>query len=277
VAELPEGELLFHYTTRAAAFEHILPTEKLRFSPYRAMRDPLENKAWRPPPAAYWSSAAQGKPGDSGHPETNYWQFNAWASEIWDQAHLLAFTVDADDYSEEAKAFGRGCARARMWEQYGEAHAGVCLVFDRNLLVETINESLEAQDLASPYHHRVEYTEAGKRPWALEPDMLTSEVTQERVAKFIEDHHDELFFLKAKDWRSEYEYRFVVTAPPDLDGHFVNFGDSLRCIVAGERFPDWQIAGALDLAAAQGADALRLDWDNEPFLTTLLPDSERPW
>jgi hypothetical protein len=32
---LEHGKVLFHYTTRSAAFEHILPDKQLRFSPYR--------------------------------------------------------------------------------------------------------------------------------------------------------------------------------------------------------------------------------------------------
>jgi hypothetical protein len=277
MAQLPDGDFLYHYTTRDRAFEHILAKGKLRFSPYRAMRDPLENKAWRPQPAAYWSTLAQGEPGDPGHPETNYWQFNAWAAEIWDQAHLLAFTVDADDYSPEHETFARGWARARMWEQYGEGHAGVCLVFDRDCLVANLTDSLQGQDLATPYHRPVEYTESGKEPLQLGIDMLTEEVSPQRVSTYIEANHDSLFFLKALDWRSEYEYRFVVTAPPTDGGILAEFGDSLVSVVGGEKFPDWQIAGALELAANHEAEALQLHWDNEPYLIQLRQDSDRPW
>lgn len=277
MAELPNGDLLYHYTTRQRAFEQILPTARLRFSPYTAMRDPLENKAWRLPPAAYWISAAQGQPGDPGHPETNYWQFNAWAAEIWAQAHLLAFTMDADDYSLENEVFGRGWARARMWEQYGEGHAGVCLVFDRHRLIENVAESLERQNLARPYHGRVEYTESGKEPLRLTEDMLKEEVSQERVAAFIEANQSSLFFLKALDWRSEYEYRFAVTASPGGEGVFVEFGDALLGLVAGEKFPDWQVAGALELANRYESKALRLHWDNRPYLIQLRQNSARPW
>ena len=51
----PEG-LLAHYTSAAVAFEDILPTGKLRMSPYKRMKDLAENKdivpgtAWRGAP-----------------------------------------------------------------------------------------------------------------------------------------------------------------------------------------------------------------------------------
>jgi hypothetical protein len=97
------------------------------------------------------------------------------------------------------------------------------------------------------------------------------------VAAFIEDKHDSLFFLKALDWRSEYEYRFVVTASPGGEGVFVEFGDALVGVVAGEKFPDWQVAGALELANRHESKALQLHWDNQPYLIQLQQDSARPW
>jgi hypothetical protein len=240
------------------------------------MRDPLENKAWRPQPAAYWADPAKGAPGDPGHPETNYWQLTAWAAEIWDQAHLLAFTVDADDYLPEKEVFSRGWARARMWEQYGEDHSGVCLVFDQARLTAAIEGSLQSQELAMPYHHAVEYAESGKDELVLGADMLSGEITTARVAAYIEANPDTLFFLKARDWRSEYEYRFVVTTPPG-EGLFVDYADSLVAVIGGEKFPDWQIPGARGLTEIQDAQALRLHWDNQPFLIDLRQESERPW
>jgi hypothetical protein len=164
-----------------------------------------------------------------------------------------------------------------MWEQYGEGHAGVCLAFDRDRLIANLTESLERQGLASPYHRPVEYTESGKEPLLLGADMLTDEVSPERVAAYIEANHDSLFFLKALDWRSEYEYRFVVTAPPGDSGIFAHFGDSLLGFIGGEKFPDWQIAGALEIAARHEAEVLQLQWDNRPYLIELRQNSERPW
>lgn len=45
------------------------------------------------------------------------------------------------------------------------------------------------------------------------------------------------------DWASEHEYRFVVTAP-DQEYVRVGFGDALKAVIVGERFPAWQRPGA---------------------------------
>lgn len=48
-----------------------------------------------------------------------------------------------------------------------------------------------------------------------------------------------LFFLKTRDWETEFEYRFVLTAP-DTDQVFAEYGDALEAVIVGEKFPQWQ-------------------------------------
>jgi len=38
-------DYFFHYTTREAAFAHILPERQLRLSPYSKVNDPMESKS----------------------------------------------------------------------------------------------------------------------------------------------------------------------------------------------------------------------------------------
>jgi hypothetical protein len=113
----PEG-LLAHYTDASAAFEHILPTGKLHMSPYRLMRDPVENKDILP------SIAWRGDPPDAGRAiDEVYAQLKA----ARDRMRVLSFTHDADRRAEYA-GFDCCWSRPRMWEQYGDKHRGVCLL-----------------------------------------------------------------------------------------------------------------------------------------------------
>jgi hypothetical protein len=116
--DYPVGELFYHYTRRSAAFEHILPTRKLRFSPYARMKDPLENKPW--PLAAPYDL--------TGRRDLDREGLKAAARDLhdldgeWASAKLLALTVDAETgyENDSAKPFGGGWSRARMWEQYAQ-------------------------------------------------------------------------------------------------------------------------------------------------------------
>ena len=152
-----DGTWLFHYTTRRAAFEDILPKKRMRFSPYTEMRDPLENK-W-----LFNSSYTipTGMPDDDpNHPDRTQAFLEARAAAIRESAKVLSLTLDAPGF-EEAPLFGRGWARARMWEQYAENHAGVCLLFRRDAIIERVTESLRSQGLPGPYNRRVAYTQRG--------------------------------------------------------------------------------------------------------------------
>lgn len=147
-----------------------------------------------------------------------------------------------------------------MWEQYAEQHAGVCLLFERKQLAERVRESLLGQDFPPPYHRTVEYTPEGPGGGlTLDLGSLAGKVTPEMVATYIEDHHDELFFLKTDDWRTEVEYRFVVTAMSN-EAVFVDYGDALHAVIVGEKFPTWQRAGAIETCREVKAEPLHLDW-----------------
>jgi hypothetical protein len=250
------GAWLFHYTTRKAAFEHILPTKRLRFSPYTEMRDPLENK-W------LFNSSYTVPTGmrddDPNHPARAQSFLEARAAVIRESAKVLSLTLDAEGF-EEAPLFGRGWARARMWEQYAENHAGVCLLFKRDALTKRVTESLRAQGLPGPYNRPVIYTQRGTGGGLrLNLDEI-DRLDEQFVNELVEAHNDQLFFLKTTDWETEHEYRFVVTSPAD---HFVyaDLGDDvLDAVIVGEHLPRWEWPGVIQSCEDAGAAALRLEW-----------------
>jgi hypothetical protein len=255
--DYPPGEFFYHYTTRSAAFEQILPTGKLRLSPYARVNDPLESKPW----------TLQGRWGigpdlDLERPERAFRDFVQGAHVIWASAKLLALTIDAEKgYGGKARPFGRGWSRARMWDQYAEQHQGVCLLFRRRKLRRHVLQSLNAQGLAAAYNKPVRYTAGGPAERILQLDLgaLAEDVTPAFVTRFVEDHNDDLFFLKTRDWETEHEYRFVVTAS-DGDYVFVEYADALEAVILGERFPPWQRAGALETCAKAGANIAQMTW-----------------
>lgn len=249
--DLAVDKYFFHYTTREAAFSHILPSGKLRFSTYEAMRDPLENRGWRF--TGEWGL----DPADPDAPEKEFILFDGAAQAIRRQSRLLALTVDAPGASQE-RPFSRGFSRARMWEHYGEVHLGVCLVFDQKRLTANLTASVKEQAGLEPYHRAVTYTETGRVDSTLKlgSNRFTSAAD---AAAYIEDHKDELFFLKTSDWETEYEYRFVTTVEDERPLH-VDYGDALEAVIVGGRFPDWERAGAIEACRSAQAEALELDW-----------------
>jgi hypothetical protein len=233
------------------------------------MRDPLENKL--PPLQASYDVSLFTNEVEMKRRSDTMFAISDVFERIWESARLLALTIDASEgYTGDAAPFGRGWSRARMWEQYSESHRGVCLVFARDELAEHIEKSLVALALPQPYHREVDYTEQG--PAGAIPRLDLEEfvetaraggdvVEEAAVARFVEDHHDPLFFLKTLDWATEYEYRFVVTAPHQEYVH-VGFADALKAVVVGERFPPWQRPGAIAACKQAGAMPFHLGWSS---------------
>jgi hypothetical protein len=230
------------------------------------MRDPAENKEWHFS-GGTWDPERQ----SAIDPIGMALEFNPLANTIRERARLLAFTRDKKVEPEFAQDFGRGWSRARMWEYYAEKHAGVCLLFDKVSLTRNICESLEGQGLFQPYHRPVEYELWGPYGQTLDLSFFANRaMNAASVAEYIEAHNDQLFFVKALDWETENEYRFVMTAPEDQDDVFVEYADSLEAVIVGEKFPDWERPGAIKACRRSGADPLGLDWsERRPRLANL--------
>lgn len=267
---IDESKSLFHYTTRDAALGSILPSRRFRFSSFDAMRDPFENQDWALPGGGAIRDA------DSDKADRRYFEFLHIANAVKRRARLAAFSA-----AGESDGFfnNHGWSRASMWQHYGEAHRGVCLVFDRELLISAASDSLRAAGLPSPYFKPVKY----ELDFRYDPTIELSEevvsldgsALKEFVFRFVEDHHEDLFYRKSRDWSNEMEYRFVVTAPDYFDQPVeVNIEKALTGIIVGARFPDWAVSGALEIANHMNVLAKKVTWlSHEPFLTKLKPSA----
>jgi hypothetical protein len=246
------GPWLAHYTLAATAFEHIIPKGQLRLSPYRLMRDPAENKDLLPAAAA---------PRGQEHPVQEYLAAVGKLKDERDRVRLLSLTADVH-YERHAKVFGCCWARPRLWEQYADAHRGVCLVFQRALLEEALQNGL-GEDRVS--FGEVEYTPEGISDSAAtflhDQRLMDAATRDEAMARYLIDHRDELFFLKSEDWAAEHEVRAVLTGSDDEYAH-AGYGQALVAVVLGEGFPRWQIAGAREVCEKAGTALAQVRWLN---------------
>ena len=246
----PEGQLA-HYTSASVVFEHILPSAQLRMSPYRAMRDPAENKDLVPGTAGW---------GD-GPGIADYARALDEIKRVRDSMRVLSMTQDAPGGTGQ---FGCCWARPRMWEQYGDLHRGACLVFHRERLQTILREDWAPRRTAY-YLGEVRYTRAGIAESAsrtlIDDRILKGEPTDraDALAEYIQRYHKDFFFLKTDDFATEYEYRAVVLAPSD-DFAFVQYKDALAAVVVGEHFASWQLAGAAKACDAAGVELRRVYW-----------------
>jgi hypothetical protein len=181
----PEG-LMAHFTSAATAFDHILmPGGKLRLGRYGRMQDPAENKDVVP------NFEVPSEPPDAQQ------RVEAAFRAHRDRMLVLCLTRDADVRAQESPQFDCCWARPRMWEQYGDRHRGVCLLFDAARLEHAISEAYPEHAI---YKGTVTYSREGIARSCVQRIVVVSSVADEDltrvVSEYTDTHHDALFFLK---------------------------------------------------------------------------------
>ena len=221
--ECDQDRFVYHYTTAETAFDGILQTHTLRFSPFANVNDPRESKDWQ--------IGLAGGPGGTSSSEMLL-TFNAEinnAAKV--KCKLLCFATDSTDCGSNkfcTAMFSRGFSHPRMWAQYGKNHKRLCLVFDRAELSLEIQKQLGTKG-------KVVYAISDRRE-ARAFQLWYDEIYDQDVVSYskchIIAHRESLFFQKSMDWAAESEYRWVFVDTIDGFVH-VDFGKSLVAVVRG--------------------------------------------
>jgi Protein of unknown function (DUF2971) len=250
------GESVYHYTTLAAALEHILPTRKLLLSPFSTMRDPRESRQWGIMGIGY----SDGK-NDSLREDTDRWnEFNRQLQERKSLMKVLSLTRDDPAEREQVSAaFGRGFAHPRLWEQYANNHHGVCLCFDLDTLIDELSNGLAS--IGQPDHGPVVYEDAviASNALTVTTDELRARGVPAAVSDHVRKHIGELFFTKLKDWETEREYRFVIEADHP-DPIYVRVKRALRAVILGAEVSRVYEPAFGAICDPAGVHVLRVNW-----------------
>lgn len=110
----------------------------------------------------------------------------------------LSFTMDIDQTQ-------RGFELSSMWGYYAEKGLGACLVFDKEILLNSLNGKEYT-------HKKIEYT---------------NDVSQ---WKSIDENLDDIFFKKFPDWKHENEYRIILKTK-SKDNEKICIRRSLKAII----------------------------------------------
>ena len=229
---VPNGDVLCHYTTSATAMEHILHDGKLKLAALRTSHDPLEFEDFEHS-AHTWASGDQKVVMDMLDELTKR---GVRENEIVKHHIKIAcFCIDGSDLAEHPHH--KACNRSRMWIQYANAHTGICLAFDRQILINEVSKQIGQENVI--FSDRVDYKNSLKELAAavsLSPaDRVATEL--DRVRK-----HAKLFlFTKLKDFQNENEYRicFWKRNESSISEHeLLRVGGAIVGILLGSSFPE---------------------------------------
>lgn len=205
-------EKLYHYTKFKTLKEKILPNGTLLLNKFSNSYDPLENHRLC---VKTNYSEEYGMEHDYDE-ETDNWFSNNY--------RFICFSKElVQDDQEPFPA--KGHLLPRMWAQYGDFNHGVCLVFDKNKLLEKVRTKFPESFVGN-----ISYT-LDKPDYSDMERLNGYDFKKENILKNTK--LQELIFLsKFSDYRDEQEWRIVIYNE-DPNDSFVSFGDSLLAIVFG--------------------------------------------
>lgn len=187
--ESHKGNLLYHYTSLNNAIS-ILSTRSLLFNQLNKLND--MNESWRP----IYSSCLDNDVIEACDKElSSYTQ--------------ISLTCDDNPETTEPR---RGFDIATMWGHYAEKGDGICLVLNKENLLEIVSKN---PNCYSGYvHYKVDYDCAV---------IFKSKSPKEELIQ----HLSELFFCKSAQWSYEQEFRII-----KRQSGIVDFIDISSCIEA---------------------------------------------
>ena len=162
------GKHVFHFTKFESALK-IIATKSLKFGRFENMNDIAEVKR-----DVYGKIPAEK------------------INKVLSNYQSISLTLDNRSH--------RGFKIDPLWGHYAQGGNGVCLVFDKDKLSQSVTEQFGGKATIAPIHYLPEFSNA----------VFTEGKSQEAVEMYIENNIEDIFYTKALDWEYEQELRILI-------------------------------------------------------------------
>ena len=190
--EFYKTDKLYHYTSFNTAL-NILETNELWFNHLSNLND--INELYRP---LFFDKVTK--------------ETELLAQRELEMYQQVSLTMDSKRYGFDIPA---------MWGHYGDKGRGVCLIFDKQKLINSISSDI--------YHRRITYVSPNHSfSMFIKSDGSTIIPLSKKEIK-------ESFFKKTRDWSYEQEYRLLIKTV-DYERHKLPLNDSLIAIVMRDAY-----------------------------------------
>lgn len=229
---LNSEDAIFHYTKRETAMEYILNNKTLKFGLLKNTNDPYEYK------------------------KRNTVICQIATNELKEISNSLDDTILNTPFLSFCtnSKIQKGYIRPRMWSQYGQNQAGICLVFSKKLLIKTIKKELSKN--YTIYNKKMNYKK-------IEIDPST-----ESESEYIQSFYKNIFFQKHIDYKDESEFRIVLVQKNEENTYkdlFVDISNSLKLIILGDNFPKKHLAIIKKLSLELNVEHKKLLWEDNQY------------
>jgi Protein of unknown function (DUF2971) len=210
--DAPEGRWIYHYTS-VDSFLKIIDSQKLRFSSADCLNDPRESKGNQ-------SLVIRTEFVDSAEARKDWFcevqRIRDLVSRVRKNVFIGSFSVDATGTTGRSE---RGYAIPTMWAHYGDKHRGVCVVFEREQLVDCVAKLIGKSPLQGPVTYDADLESVPS------VDLLQTRTrTDGEIEEDLVLDHRNLWFRKYACWSSEREYRIAI--PKDKTDSFIEIPTS---------------------------------------------------
>lgn len=245
---------IYHYTSAENFLTKILPTGKIRLSPFSNTNDPYEFHDW--------NFGGESNAGSQIN-DNLYYQINDGLRDLKKLCSFISFSTDSKRaYDTEIE--GRGFADPQMWAHYSNRHSGVCLVFEKTNLVAGIKRSLKKQ--AQYFAARKVVYKSISKPSAMnyivdldEASPLGSDLYSH---KYFRNNLNDLVFKKHNAWKHEREFRILVVGKTE-NTFFENINSSLVGIILVCKFAFRQSVDFEKMKETLTPNIFEMHWRND--------------
>lgn len=265
-----DARFLYHYTTADIAIKHILPKGQLRFSCMKDSKDPLESEDFQ-------FSAVGAVSGTREVAERTFGDLMDYGRQqnaiIKSCVKFACFSVDTRTTS--TLLHRKGYSRSRMWSQYAEGHAGVCIAFDKAAILKRVRAVLRPKDLLlkSRVHYADDLRELSKSLFLKPRDGVLTQA--ERLRRYANIY----FCYKLNDYRDEAEYRicyYKTTVPCDGRAELCDVSGAFSGIILGNSFPTPLLPSMRALAKGLSVPVFQVKWYvGLPYVWKVYPKSPK--
>jgi hypothetical protein len=263
-------QYIYHYTTLQKGLEYILKDMKLRLSPLSEVNDPREYQILHP----YFPDFDNYAEDDNSEPLQKIYEIRDYFNKFRNNHKVLCFSRDSEklfNVPEHYKRIYRGFNKPTLWSHYADNHKGLCLIFDRDKLLESLNNNFGSKKEYNVYkdnHVSYQSLENHIEKMGIRYKDILNYGLPKVLDDFIECNLSNLLFTKTLDWEVENEFRILVCDNSNEKYLYLPINDSLCGIVMGTKLPSvyWGSIKEFNIPYAQ------LEWKNGlPFLKNVFP------
>ncbi len=246
----------------------ILPTQKLRLNCIKNMNDPSESLTY--------ITDFYDKIVNSRHNSTYSLDDQFIASRFQNETKILSFSVDREVEQEQIKRVVKGFQLQRMWAQYADNSAGVCIVLDYDRFIEENRDILHSNKVCDDkvtyklFHNQIIPAQihgiAVGSP--VKSTCTCSHVQQLQVNKSFVSRR---FFEKNIDWEGESEYRFL-TFVPGKEEITLSIESSIEKIILGINFSKHHLPSIEGFIDRKNISVIEIDTNSGEYLSRGIDD-----